>query len=762
MNPEEFLAYITSQPFYKGQICHTEDIPSMQAIPGELGRTLPVCLEKALATAGMWPLYSHQAEAINLVNQGLNVILATPSSSGKSLAYNIPVLEALLENPSSRALYLFPTKALAQDQLRGVCRLAEAAGFRGFTAMTYDGDTPGEERSRARSKAGLIITNPDMLHVGILPRHADWGRFLARLKYVVLDEAHVFRGVFGSNVALVMRRLRRLCRLYGSDPVFILCSATIANPQEQASSLTGLPFEVVEKDGSPGSPREFVFWNPPCDEAGQTGRKSTNSETAMLFSELVSHDIRTLAFTRTRRLTELIYTYARDQLKKSSPEHAPRIKPYRAGYMPQVRREIEKELTRGELAGVVATNALELGIDIGELDATVIAGYPGSISSTWQQAGRSGRRGRKALTVLIGRDDPLDQYLMGHPEAFFGRRYENALINPDNPYILNRHLACAAWEHPLQIKDEVFFGPGFKLALENLEAEGKLTGRREKWYVHPSLDYPAKSVDIRSSSGQAISIVDIGSGSLIDTLERSTALFQAHEGAIYLNQGETYLVTGLDLAAGNATVQPVEAAYYTVADDLTTLTIIRQQQHKTFGDVQVCLGQVEVTTSVIAYKRKEQYSEKLIDQKPLDLPDEIFSTIGLWFDITPGMVSKLAREGLDLAGGLHAVEHAAIGLLPLFAMCDRLDIGGVSTVLHEDTGKPQVFIYDACPGGIGIAEKGYEIITRLWEATLKLISACGCEEGCPSCIQSPKCGNNNEPLDKAAARQILKMLLYGT
>lgn len=760
MNPEEFLAYITSRPFYKGQICHTEEIPSRKALSGELALALPECLKQALTNTHTWPLYSHQAEAINLVKRGLNVIIATPSSSGKSLAYNIPVLEALLESPSSRAIYLFPTKALAQDQLRSVSRLAEAAGIHGFKAMTYDGDTPPEERGPARTKAGLIITNPDMLHVGILPRHPDWGRFLARLKYVVLDEAHVYRGVFGSNVALVMRRLRRLCRLYGSDPVFILCSATIANPQEQASSLTGLPFEVVERDGSPGSPREFVFWNPPCNEEGQGGRKSTNSETAMLFSELVSHDIRSLAFTRTRRLTELIYTYARDQLKKSSPAHAPRIKPYRAGYMPQVRREIEKEFARGQLTGVVATNALELGIDIGELDATVIAGYPGSIASTWQQAGRSGRRRRKALTILIGRDDPLDQYLMGHPEAFFGRQYENALINPDNLYILNRHIACAAWEYPLQLKDESFFGAGFRPALESLETEGKLTCRRGKWYVHPSLDYPAKSVDIRSSSGQTISIIDSSSGSLIDTLERSTALFQAHEGAIYLNQGESYLVTGLDLAAGNAIVEPVDAAYYTVADDLTTLKIIRRQQYKTVGDVKVCLGQVEVTTSVIAYKRKEQYSERLIDQKPLDLPDEVFSTIGLWFDITSEMVSRLAVERLDLAGGLHAVEHAAIGLLPLFAMCDRLDIGGVSTILHEDTGKPQVFIYDACPGGIGIAEKGYEIITRLWEATLKLINSCGCETGCPSCIQSPKCGNNNEPLDKAAARQILTMLVY--
>ncbi|MBN1369948.1 MAG: DEAD/DEAH box helicase [Dehalococcoidaceae bacterium] len=760
MNPEEFLAYITSQPFYKGQICHTEDISSRQAVPGEPEKAPSAPMKRALMLTGAWPLYSHQAEAVNLVSRGLNVIIATPSSSGKSLAYNIPVLEALLENPSVRALYLFPTKALAQDQLRSVCRLAESAGICGFTAMTYDGDTPCEERSRARSKAGLIITNPDMLHLGILPRHSDWGRFLARLKYVVLDEAHVYRGVFGSNVALVMRRLRRLCRLYGSDPVFILCSATIANPQQQASSLTGLPFEVVEKDGSPGSPREFVFWNPPCNEAGQTGRKSTNSEAAMLFSEMVSHDIRSLAFTRTRRLTELIYTYARDQLKKNSPEHALRIKPYRAGYIPQVRRRIEKELSTGELTGVVATNALELGIDIGQLDATIIAGYPGSIASTWQQAGRSGRRGRKALTVLVGRDDPLDQYLMSHPEAFFGRQFENALINPDNPYILKRHLACAAWEYPLQARDEGFFGPGFQQALESLENEVKLTGRRGKWYVHPSMDYPAQSVDIRSSSGQVISIIDTASGSLIDTVERSTALFQAHEGAIYLNQGESYLVTQLDLSAGNATVKPVDAEYYTVADDLTTLKIIQQQRYKNVGDVKVCLGQVEVTTSVIAYKRKEQYSERLIDQKPLDLPDEIFSTIGLWFDITPDMVSRLARDGLDLAGGLHAVEHACIGLLPLFAMCDRLDIGGVSTILHEDTGKPQVFIYDACPGGIGIAEKGYEIITRLWEATLKLISNCGCEEGCPSCIQSPKCGNNNEPLDKAAARQILKMLLY--
>jgi DEAD/DEAH box helicase domain-containing protein len=760
INPEEFLAIMSASPSYQNQICHIEHVSGRFSAYGNLSKPLSERLQKTLESLGMWPLYTHQACAIDIARIGENVIISTPSASGKSLAYNVPVLEALQTQSQARALYLFPTKALARDQLRSLHKIIDGLDMPKHLVAAYDGDTPYEERFDVRSRARLIITNPDMLHISMLPRHSEWARFFANLKYVIIDEAHIYRGIFGSNVALVLKRLRRLCRYYGTDPVFILCSATIANPGEHASRLTGLAFNVVDEDGSPAGEREFVFWNPPLEDPEKGSRKSSNSETSMLFAELVSHDIRSLVFARSRRLIELIYTYTRERLKHLSPAHVARIQPYRAGYMPEARRKIEADLASGKLTGVVATNALELGIDIGHLDATVISGYPGTISSTWQQAGRSGRRESKALTVMVGRDDPLDQYLMNHPDAFFKARYENALINPVNPYLLGSHLLCAAWERPLSQADAEIFGIQFTEAVGELVAEGLVRERKGRWYADTSVAFPARNVDIRSSYGPSISIVDISSGSLIDSVERATALFQAHPGAVYLNQGETYLITELDLANSTARAEPVDAAYYTVADDLTTLRIIKTLQHKQLGGIEVCLGQVEVTTSVIAYKRKEQYSEKLLDKLPLDLPDDVFNTVALWFDLSRDITAALQKDGLDLEGGLHAAEHASIGILPLFAMCDRNDIGGVSTALHMDTGKPQIFIYDAHPGGIGIAEKGYEMITELWEATLRVVKTCGCEEGCPSCIQSPKCGNNNEPLDKKAAEQILRMLLY--
>jgi DEAD/DEAH box helicase domain-containing protein len=408
----------------------------------------------------------------------------------------------------------------------------------------------------------------------------------------------------------------------------------------------------------------------------------------------------------------------------------------------------------------VATNALELGIDVGHLEATLITGYPGSIASTWQQAGRSGRSGRRAITILVGRNDPLDQYLMSHPESFFNKRFENALVNPDNPYILDNHLLCAAWENPLTDQDSAIFGSYFSQALDRLVSSGRITKRHERWFLSAGSDYPAKSVDIRSCSGTAVSIVNMGNGSIVDSMDRSNALFQAHPGAVYLNQGDSYLISELNIENNIALAQPVDSSYYTIADDLTTLRIIKEQRCRYVANTRVCLGQVEVKTAIIAYKKREQFSEKLLDTLPLDLPDDTFNSIGLWFDINPGIVSELNQKRLDLAGGLHAIEHASIGILPLFALCDRNDIGGVSTVLHSDTGKPQVFIYDAHPGGIGIAEKGYEMITELWRAVFQLLTSCGCDEGCPGCIQSPKCGNNNQPLDKKAAIKILQMLIY--
>jgi len=759
MDTSAFIHYITAQPDYSGQMVHIEHIPAREASYAELDKPLVDSLRDCLDEHGLLPLYTHQAEAVNYARQGRNVMVSTSSASGKTLCYNIPVLESILTEKGSRAFYLFPTKALAQDQLRNLRELFCPDLSPADDFDTFDGDTPQAERVEIRERARIILTNPDMLHLGILPNHQSWARFLHRLRYVVVDEAHIYRGVFGSHVACVLYRLRRLCRLYGSTPQFICCSATIANPGEHIEKLTGLPFDIVDNDGSPHGGKDFVFWNPPLIDEAKSVRRSANSEAAGLFTELVSGGVRSLTFARTRRLTELIYIYSRDKLARADPAHAGRIKPYRAGYLPQERRQIERELFSGELLGVVATNALELGIDIGDLEATVLTGYPGSIASAWQQAGRSGRGRDRSLSFLIALDNPLDQYFMNHPELFFQKSFENALVNPANTYILKAHLLCAAWELPLTSSDEGFFGSTFDGEVVEMGKQGVLRERRDRWYLSPSISYPARSINIRSTSGESFAVVDTSTGTLLETVEASVAFFQIHPGAIYLHQGESYLVTRLDLAGRTAYAQPTAVSYYTQAKDITDLCIARVTHEKSCGRTKVYLGDVEVTTTVLGYKKKAQFTEELIGEEPLSLPPQHFPTVALWFDLPPEASASLEEAQLDLAGGLHAAEHAAIAILPLFALCDRSDIGGVSTPLHPDTGRAQIFIYDAYPGGIGIAEKGFDIIEELWRATLKVIAECPCQEGCPSCIQSPKCGNNNQPLDKKAAQIMLESLL---
>ncbi len=753
-----FLNHLTAHPSYVDQIAHIEHLPSHEAVYGELEAPLPLALEERLKDEGRLPLYRHQAEAVNHIRSGDNVMVATPSASGKTLCYNIPVLEKLLADPRARALYLYPTKALAQDQLRSLRGLSGAL-LSPVDFAIFDGDTPYAERASVRKHARVILSNPDMLHVGILPNHRSWSSFLRNLKYVVLDEAHVYRGVFGSHVALILRRLRRLCELYNAHPQFIFCSATIANPGEHAERLTGLPFTIVASDGSPRGSKEFVFWNPPVTDKEKSTRRSPNSEATHLFTQLVSRDIRTLTFTRTRRLAELIYTYSRDQLAQSNAPLSRRIRPYRAGYLPELRREIERALFSGELLGVVATNALELGIDIGDLDATVLTGYPGSIASTWQQAGRSGRSGGGSLSFLIAMDNPLDQYFMRHPEAFFEKSAENALINPHNPYILRAHLLCAAWEMALSVADQKFFGFSFAPGVKELEEQGLLVQRNGKWYLSTSIGYPAQGVGIRGVSGERYALMDTSSNALIETIEADTAFFQIYPGAVYLHQGEPYLVTNLDVPARTAYAEPTAVPYYTDDKELTDLSIKKVLSSKKIGDIEVSVGDVAVTTSVTGFKKKKHFTDEVIGEEALDLPPIHFETVGLWFDLPKDAGERIFRDGLDYAGGLHAVEHAAIGILPLFALCDRNDIGGVSTPLHADTRKAQVFIYDAYPGGTGIAEKGYELIEQLWQATLQVVAECPCQDGCPSCIQSPKCGNNNEPLDKKAAILLLEGLI---
>ena len=761
MDTSAFLHYLTAQPTYNGQIAHIENIPRREARYSELHQPLVASLHECLNEHGLLPFYTHQAEAINYAREGKNVMVATSSASGKTLCYNAPVMEAILTEGRSCALYLFPTKALAQDQLRSLKELFYPKLLPIGDVATFDGDTPQMERAEIRKRARLVLTNPDMLHVGILPNHQSWARLLRYLRYVVVDEAHTYRGVFGSHVAGVLRRLRRLCKLYGSNPQFICCSATIANPGEHAERLVGLPFTVVDNDGSPHGGKDFVFWNPPIIDEAKSVRRSANSEAASLFSELVSQDIRSLVFARTRRLTELIYNYTRRKLAEINSALAKKIKPYRAGYLPKERRQIERELFSGQLLGVVATTALELGIDIGDLEATVLTGYPGSIASTWQQAGRSGRGRDRSISFLIGLDNPLDQYFMRHPDSFFGKSFENALVNPDNPYILRAHLLCAAWEQPLSAGDEEVFGSASARERAGLVEQGLLRERRGRWYLSPAIAYPAQGINIRSTSGENFAIIDTSTGSLLETIEASVALFFIYPGAIYLHQGEAYLVEELDLVGHTAYATPTTVTYYTQDKEITDLHILRVLRDKSCRGTKVYLGEVEVTTRVVGFKKMVQFTEEVIGEEPLDLPPQVFPTVALWFDLPPEVVAQLSEAQLDFAGGLHATEHAAIGILPLFALCDRNDIGGVSTPLHPDTARAQIFIYDAYPGGIGIAEKGFDLVEELWQTTLKAITECPCQDGCPSCIQSPKCGNNNKPLDKRAAQLLLEGLLGG-
>ena len=753
MKVTSFVNHIKSLASYKNQIVHVEHLPPQAPSCQELNKPPHPALEAALKRAGLFPLYTHQAAAVNIANSGKNVMVVTPAASGKTLCYNLPVLEAILAEKGSRALYLFPTKALAQDQLRSLAELTSLLPSP-VRFATFDGDTPLEERPQIKRSAQIVLTNPDMLHLGILPNHQSWSRFLRRLRYVVIDEAHIYRGVFGSQVGNVLRRLKRLFSLYNAQPQFICCSATIANPKEHIERLVGLPFEVVERDGSPHGGKDFILWNPPILDEAKTSRRSANSEASFLLAELVRQGIRTLTFTRSRKLTELIYTYTKQQLAESTL--AQQIKPYRAGYLPEERRQIEQELFQGQLLGVVATTALELGIDIGDLEATVLTGYPGSIASTWQQAGRSGRSTGESLSFLIGLDNPLDQYFMRHPQFLFQKSFENALTNPDNPYVLKTHILCAAWELPLTEADEQFWGESFAKAREELEEQGMLKARDGKWYVMPTIAYPAEGVNIRSTSSLYYTVLDASQNNRqLETVEASVALFQIHPGAIYLHQGEPYLVVELDLTARVAYVVPTDVPYYTQAKDLTDLRVLKSIEKKATPQAKTYLGEVEVTTTVVGFRKKMQFTEEVIGEEPLDLPPYCFNTIALWFDIPLKAVRKITEAQLDFAGGLHAAEHASIAILPLFALCDRNDLGGVSTPFHPDTGKAQIFIYDAHPGGTGITEKGFELIQDLWRETLKAIVECPCEEGCPSCIQSPKCGNNNQPLDKKAAQVIL-------
>jgi DEAD/DEAH box helicase domain-containing protein len=723
----------------------------------------PLLVER-LRLAGVQRPWEHQVQAAELAHGGSSVVVSTGTASGKSLAYLLPGLTALLADDRAGMLYLSPTKALATDQLRAVRALNLVA----VRAATYDGDTPREERDWVRRHGRLVLTNPDMLHRGILPRHGDWATFLRHLKYVVVDECHTYRGVFGSHVALVLRRLRRVCARYGASPVFVLASATVSSPETSAARLTGLPVVPVTDDASPRGATEFALWEPPLmpDYGGSGGgehgapvRRSATAETADLLADLVVEGARTIAFVRSRRGAESVSLGARRALSEAAPELVDRVAAYRAGYLPEERRVLEARLQSGDLVGVAATNALELGLDVTGLDAVVLTGWPGTVASVWQQAGRAGRSGQGALAVFVARDDPLDTYLVHHPQALFGRPVETTVLDPANPYVLGPHLGCAAAElHPLTEQDLELFGDPreVRLVVDDLVRRGILRSRPRGWFW-TARERP--EVDIRGTGGPPVRLVETGTGRLLGTVDASSAHSQAHTGAVYLHQGESWLVDGLDLDESVALVHAEEPEYSTSARDVTDIAIVEELRGASYDGVELRFGTVDVTHQVVAYLKKRIGSGEVLGEEPLDLPPRQLRTRAVWYTVEPRLLDAAGLSTADVPGAAHAAEHAAIGLLPLFATCDRWDIGGVSTALHPDTGTCTVFVYDGHPGGAGFAEQGFVRGAAWLRATREAIASCECPGGCPSCVQSPKCGNGNEPLDKAGAVRLLDALL---
>jgi DEAD/DEAH box helicase domain-containing protein len=716
------------------------------ALPGGLNATVRMALERR----GITSLYAHQAEAVEKAFTGPTIV-TTGTASGKSLCFQLPTLQVLTADRTARALYLYPTKALAQDQARALHSFGLDKAIR---PAIYDGDTPRAERAAIRKRSNLILTNPDMLHVGILPHHPAWGDLLANLAFVVVDEAHVYRGVFGSHVGNVLRRLRRAAAIHGTEPRFLLTSATIANPVELAETLTGLtPFHLVENDGAPRAERRIAMWNPPLLDQELGVRGSVLYEAAELFSELITAGARTICFMKSRKGVELILRHAVDRL---DPELAERISPYRAGYTPAQRHEIERRLTTGELLGVVATDALELGIDIGELDAAICVTFPGTVASLRQMWGRAGRRGR-GLAVYVAGEDALDQFFCRHPDEFLRRPVEAAILDPGSSEIYAEHLLCAAHEAPLTEDDAEILGPQWRGYAEQLTEARFLRERATGFVPQRADDYPAARVALRSASADSFVLVDVSSGEVLGTVEAARAYATIHDGAVYLHLGRSYRVLELDLAGRRAMLEPFTGDYFTQAKRESMTWIERLHEQRVTRGVKLSFGEVVYSETVLGYQRKGLQDHQVIDFQALELPTVEFPTRALWYELDE-LIAAEPFPPEHLLGALHALEHGQIAVLPLIAMCDRWDIGGLSTNAHPQTLGPTIFIYDGHPGGVGITRRGFDQFERLVGDAQRLIGECPCRSGCPSCVQSPKCGNLNEPLSKAGALELLRRL----
>jgi DEAD/DEAH box helicase domain-containing protein len=746
----------------RGRLTHVEYIPARPGRTAAWPPWVPGTIVQRLKATGIREPWEHQVAIAELAHGGRNVIVSTGTASGKSLGYLLPALTAVLGGGA--VLYIAPSKALAADQLRVLSEIAPE----GVCAAAVDGDTTRAERDWARSHANYVLTNPDMLHHNLLPQHHRWAAFFRRVQFVIIDECHQYRGVFGSHMAQIMRRLRRITSLHGrppgGKPVFILSSATVSQPGHHARMLTGLDAEEVTHDGSPRGPVTFGFCEPPLTglrgEAGAPLRRTAGAETADLLADLVADGVRTLAFVRSRRSAETIALAAKRVLAEAGAgDLAAQVASYRAGYLPEDRRAVEHALRTGALSGLATTNALELGVDICGLDAVILAGWPGTRASLWQQAGRAGRGGGGAVAVLVARDDPLDTYVVHNPKAVFGNPVEATVLDPDNPYVLAPHLCAAAREHPLTEDDFALFGPAAPGVVDRLTKRKLLRRRDAGWFWARREHSPDSTANIRGAGGPNVQIVEETTGRLLGTLDEPSAHTMAHTGAVYLHRGETYLVTELDLADGVALVRGGDPGYTTTARQLTSIEVAGTPKMTPWSEAALYFGEVDVTRQAVSYLRRRNATGEVMGEDPLSLPPRTLRTRAVWWTISDTQRHELVRCGVDLAGAAHAAEHASIGLLPLFAGCDRWDIGGVSAEMHHSTGLLTVFVYDGHEGGAGFAERAYRTARTWLTATRTAIAGCECAQGCPSCIQSPKCGNGNQPLSKPGAIELLGILL---
>ncbi|HEY0888768.1 MAG TPA: DEAD/DEAH box helicase [Nocardioides sp.] len=765
-NVDALVRRLADVPGREGRLTHLEVLPARTADTVAWPGWADPAVVAAYQRLGVSAPWRHQVVAADAAFSGDHVVLATGTASGKSLAYQLPALTTVRQQRGPKGqrgatvLYLAPTKALAQDQLSRLQALDLDV-----RVATHDGDSPREQREWTRAFGEYVLTNPDMLHRSLLPGHSRWASFLGSLRYVVIDECHHYRGVFGAHVAQVLRRLRRVCASYGAEPTFVLASATVAEPETAARRLTGLDVLPVTSDGSPRGEISLALWQPPLSQGpgGENGapvRRAASSETADLLADLVAAQVRTLAFVRSRNGAEQVALTTAGLLAEVDPSLPARVAAYRGGYLPEERREIERRLRAGELLGLAATNALELGIDVSGLDAVLMAGFPGTRAGLWQQVGRAGRGAQDALGVLVARDDPLDTYLVTHPDALLGRPVEATVFDPGNPYVLGPHLCAAAQELPLTSADLPLFGPGAGEIVESLTAAGVLRRRPRGWFW-TDRRRAADLVDIRSGGGRAVQLVEAGTGRVVGTVDGARSHSTAHTGAVYLHQGETWLVHELDLEESVAVIERAEPGYSTTARETTDITIVTERDHRRWADCRLSYGDVDVSHQVVSFLRRRQPGGEVMAEEPLDLPERTLRTSAVWWTVPSAALESARLAAADLPGAAHAAEHCSIGLLPLFATCDRWDIGGVSTALHADTGMLTVFVYDGHPGGAGFAERGFHAARDWLTATVETIEACECDDGCPSCIQSPKCGNQNNPLDKTGAAALLRLLLSG-